>query len=78
MKDRKLTEKEMEEERIKNNISETGTMLSSLISSKMDNVSCINDNKNHAVGSTITTEDSIEYKCTDDGTWQVVEKSKKL
>lgn len=72
MKDKKLTDKEMEEARYINNISAPGTMLSSRKASPMNNdASCIYDNKNHAVGSTITNEDGREYVCTDDGTWQV-------
>lgn len=75
MKDNKLTDKEMELVRTKNNISAPGTILNSTAASPMNNdASCIYDNQNHDVGSTIVNEDGREYVCTSDGTWQVKEK----
>lgn len=75
MKDKKIVDKEMEEERYVNKVSAPGNIQSSTKASSMNNdVSCIYNNENHAVGSKIINEDGREYICSPDGTWQVQEK----
>lgn len=75
MKDKKIVDKEMEQARYVNHISAPGNIQSSTKASSLKNdVSCIYNNKNHGVGSTIKNEDGSEYICSEDGTWQVKDK----
>lgn len=74
MKDKEIVDKKMEEERYINKVSAPGNILSSTKASSMNNdVSCIYNNINHGVGSTIINEDGREYVCSSDGTWQIKE-----
>lgn len=72
MKDKKIVDKEMEQRRFVNEISAPGNIKASTKASSMNNdVSCIYNNQNHGVGSTIVNEDGKEYVCSIDGTWQI-------
>lgn len=69
---KKIIDKEMEEVRNVNVISAPGRLMSSTKADANNNdVSCIYDNQNHAVGSKILNEDGTEFICSNNGTWQI-------
>lgn len=72
MNQKNIVDKEMEKVRNVNVVSAPGRLMSSTKAASNNNdVSCIYDNQNHAVGSKIINEDGREFICSQNGTWQI-------